>query len=173
MCIRDRCTHGSPSAHDQPPGYGSPLHVKYSDILDHTTNPQDTDLRVHTRPTLRIRISAARQIFRYFRTIMRRISPPGAFYVRTRRTYVCMPYPASSTPISTAAAHLRSSQKQRTSPRLHRVSFSQCCRPGMIPVRGPTKTLPVLEGHTTHTVCSTQSHARAPHDAHHTKYGHG
>ena len=35
--------------HDQPPGYGSPPHVKYSDILEHTTNPQDTDLRVHTR----------------------------------------------------------------------------------------------------------------------------
>ena len=48
-----------------------------------------TRARVHTRPTLRIRISAARQIFRYFRTIMRRISPPGAFYVRTRRTCAC------------------------------------------------------------------------------------
>ena len=42
-----------------------------------------------------------------------------------------MLYPASNTPISTAAAHLRSSKKERTSPRLHRVSFSQCCRPGM------------------------------------------
>ena len=48
-----------------------------------------TRQRVHTRPTLRIRISAARQIFRYFRAIMRRISPPGALYVRTRRTYAC------------------------------------------------------------------------------------
>ena len=52
-------TRISECTHDHPPGYGSPPHVKYSDILEHTTNPQDTDLRVHTRPTIRIRISAA------------------------------------------------------------------------------------------------------------------
>ena len=51
-------TRISELTHDQPLGYGSPPHVKYSDILEHTTNPQDTDLRVHTRPTIRIRISA-------------------------------------------------------------------------------------------------------------------
>ena len=48
----------------------------------------------------------------------------------------------------------------------------ESCTAEIIPVRGSTKTWPVLEGHTTHTVCSTKSHARAPHDAHHTKYGH-
>ena len=42
-------TRTSELTQDQPPGYGSPPHVKYSDILEHTTNPQDTDLRVHTR----------------------------------------------------------------------------------------------------------------------------
>ena len=48
---------------------------------------------------------------------MRRISPPGAFYVRTSRTYACrIQHPAQ------ISAHLRSSQKQRTSPRLHRIS---------------------------------------------------
>ena len=55
----------------------------------HTRPTLRIRISVHTRPTLRIRISAARQIFRYCRTIMRRIPPPGAFYVRTRRTYAC------------------------------------------------------------------------------------
>ena len=47
----------------------------------------------------------------------------------------------------------------------------ESCTAEKIPVRGSAKSWTVLEGHTTHTVCSTQSHARAPHDAHDTKYG--
>ena len=37
---------------------------------------------------------------------------------------------------------------------------------------GSAKNMNCSRG-STHTVCSTQSRARAPHDAHHTKYGHG
>ena len=63
-------TRISECTHDQPPGYGSPPHVKYSDILEHTTNPQDTDLRVHTRhDELLYQIRGSRQ--------------PNTSYVRT------------------------------------------------------------------------------------------
>ena len=98
----------SECTHDEPSGYGSPLLVKYSDILEHTTNPQDTDLRSSSNIPIFYNNNAA-----HFAA--RRILCQNA-------PYVCMPYPASSTHISTAAAHLRSSQKQRTSPRLHRIS---------------------------------------------------
>ena len=47
----------------------------------------------------------------------------------------------------------------------------ESCTAEKIPVRGSAKSRTVLEGHTTYTVCRTQSHGRAPHDAHHTKYG--
>ena len=78
-----------------------------------------TRQRVHTRPTLRIRISAARQIFRYFRTIMRRISPPGALYVRMRRTYACrIQHPA----------HL-SAQRRHICAAARRLTFAQFSNP--------------------------------------------
>ena len=93
------------TTHDQPPGYGSPLHVKYSDSLEHTTNPQGTDLRVHTRPTIRIRISATVK----YSDILLKYSNNAAHFAARRilcenAPYVCMSYPASSTNISTCAA---------------------------------------------------------------------
>ena len=84
----------SECTHDEPSGYGSPLLVKYSDILEHTTNPQDTDLRSSSNIPIFYNNNAA-----HFAA--RRILCQNA-------PYVCMPYPASSTPISTTAAHLRS-----------------------------------------------------------------
>ena len=89
--------------HDQPSGYGAPS--------AHTTNPQDTDLRRTSNIPIFYNNNAA-----HFAA--RRILCENA-------PYVCMSYPASSTNISTAAAHFRSSQKQRTSPRLHRISQRQ------------------------------------------------
>ena len=79
---------------------------------------------------------------------MRLISPPGALYVRTRRTYACrIEHPAHLSAqrrhICAAAQrrhicavfppvfHRHAREKGRTNPRLHSVSFSQCCRPGM------------------------------------------
>ena len=55
---------------------------------------------------------------------MRRISPPGAFYVRTHRTYACrIQHPAQ---ISAQRRHIfAAARNNETSPRLHRISQRQ------------------------------------------------